>query len=387
MAAHEAVIAIGGNTGNRLANLRQGLQLLVDHGIEVLRKSRLYETAPELVTDQPAFLNAAVAVKTELAPHELLHSLKDFEAALGRQAGGQRYGPRPLDLDIIFHDHSRLDDEALTIPHARWQERAFVLAPVNDLYTPQEFGQEGIGPDLQAAHKLWQQWGGESLVGKPGLQAVLPLGGADGRLWPWRERTQVMAVLNLTPDSFSDGGQISTLGEAVLAARQAVAQGADIIDIGGQSTRPNAARLDAATECSRIIPAIRAMASDAQLRNAVLSVDTFQAESPANTTYQDICADVGTELQAAADKAMAAGIEPWSLILDPGIGFAKTLEGNASLIVGLQRVRGQLQGCLQGMPLMMGTSRKGFLGKITGRKDPTERDTATAATLGLADQV
>jgi 2-amino-4-hydroxy-6-hydroxymethyldihydropteridine diphosphokinase len=96
------------------------------------RRSAIYETAPKYVTDQPAFLNMAVAGRTDVEPHPLLAALKAIERDLGREAG-RRYGPRPIDLDILFYGSARIDTEALRIPHPRLGERGFVLRPLADI--------------------------------------------------------------------------------------------------------------------------------------------------------------------------------------------------------------------------------------------------------------
>jgi 2-amino-4-hydroxy-6-hydroxymethyldihydropteridine diphosphokinase/dihydropteroate synthase len=106
-------------------------------------------------------------------------------------------------------------------------------------------------------------------------------------------------------------------------------------------------------------------------------------QSSAHTAYGDVAADVAAELAAAATAAVAAGVEPWRLILDPGLGFAKTLDGNFELIARLREVRGALPPPLRGAPLLAGPSRKGFLGRATGRQAAADRDHATAAAAAL----
>lgn len=216
-------------------------------------------------------------------------------------------------------------------------------------------------------------------------------------------------------------------------AKQLVAQGADIIDIGGQSTRPGAARLSAQEELARVMPVIRALREDPATSGALLSVDTFYSQvaadavaaganivndvsggglddamlptvaslgvpyvlmhmrgdpttmqSAQNTSYAGtggVWHGVAEELQAAAARAMSAGIPAWDIILDPGIGFAKTADGNVELLRHLRDMRalGGLQGPFAAGPMLVGPSRKGFLGRLTGRKRPDERDAATVA--------
>lgn len=228
----------------------------------------------------------------------------------------------------------------------------------------------------------------------------------------------VMGVLNVTPDSFSDGGRFADPTHAVDHARQMVSDGADLIDIGGESTRPGAPRISADEQIRRIIPVIR------ELRDlpTLLSVDTTRAEvvaaaidagahmvndisgglddpgmlplvaslhvpivlmhmrgQPATMQklmdYRDVVTEVRQHLAARRDAAVAAGIERHNILLDPGIGFAKGFEHNLTVLRRLQELTDL------GHPLALGTSRKSFVGKITGEDEPSHRLFGTAATI------
>lgn len=124
-------IALGTNLGERLANLHDAINALAPD-VRVLRESTIYETPPWGYTDQPAFLNMVVEAETSLKPRALLNYLKKREDELGR-VKNFRYGPRHIDLDILFYANLVLDEDALKIPHPRLHERAFVLVPLNDL--------------------------------------------------------------------------------------------------------------------------------------------------------------------------------------------------------------------------------------------------------------
>jgi 2-amino-4-hydroxy-6-hydroxymethyldihydropteridine diphosphokinase len=128
---HNIYIAIGTNIGDRLANLRAALRSLPPD-VEVVTPSRVFETPPWGFTDQPAFLNMAVHARTDVSPIELLARLKQLEVELGREPGF-RWGPRLIDLDILFYDDLVLDSPPLVIPHKRLHERAFVLVPLADI--------------------------------------------------------------------------------------------------------------------------------------------------------------------------------------------------------------------------------------------------------------
>jgi 2-amino-4-hydroxy-6-hydroxymethyldihydropteridine diphosphokinase len=134
--AHNVYLALGTNLGDRLANLQQALAALPPL-VRLVAASPVYETPPWGYVDQPAFLNQVVQAETGLDPHTLLRTLKQIEASVGRTATF-RYGPRLIDLDILFYDDLLLDTPELSIPHPHIPERAFVLVPLAD-----------INPDLQ----------------------------------------------------------------------------------------------------------------------------------------------------------------------------------------------------------------------------------------------
>ena len=369
-----AVVAIGSNQGDRVELFRAALRALADAGVVVQRHSCLYETAPAYVTDQPAFLNAAMVVRvddpaTAANPVKLLDVLKRVERDLGRAEGGRRFGPRPIDLDIIFHERGVHRCARLEVPHPRYAERGFVLAPLADLHTGAGIAggdSFNVAAGLTTALKLWRQSGGEARValgaggggggGSGGdedetvpvdaIRRVVPLGDA---LWSWGHRTMIMGILNATPDSFSDGGALLSrddadtdaestesgdgasrvdVARAVAAARRLVASGADFVDVGGQSTRPGATRVSPEAEAARVVPVIRAVAaalaedakassnaSDAKAssKRAFVSVDTFYGSvaSAAARAGADVINDVSAgTLDAGMLAAVAATERP-----------------------------------------------------------------------------
>ena len=127
-----AVIALGANTGDRLANLRRAVELLRER-FPVEATSGVYATPPAFYENQPDFYNAAAAIRTDVPPAELLSFCKDIERLLGRRPSF-RNAPRPADLDIIFYENNNCKSEILTIPHVGWSERDFVIAPLLDLF-------------------------------------------------------------------------------------------------------------------------------------------------------------------------------------------------------------------------------------------------------------
>jgi 2-amino-4-hydroxy-6-hydroxymethyldihydropteridine diphosphokinase len=127
-------VALGSNLGDREGTIRRALKLLeADGQIEVVAVSSLHETDPVGYLDQPRFLNGAAALRTQLAPRALLERLQDVERELGRDRSGPRYGPRTIDLDLLFYGDETVDEPGLQIPHPRLTERRFVLEPLAEL--------------------------------------------------------------------------------------------------------------------------------------------------------------------------------------------------------------------------------------------------------------
>lgn len=248
--------------------------------------------------------------------------------------------------------------------------------------------------------------------------------------------THVMSILNTTPDSFSDGGLNSPTDETALrrTITSHISEGATIIDIGGQSSRPNAPDVTAEEELARVLPAIKVIKSLPEASNVCISIDTYRATvaekaiqagahvindisgglldvdmlptvgrlgctvclmhmrgTPATMTSAENCSypeglipTIAKELLDRVRAAEEAGIRRWRIVLDPGIGFAKTTEQNLEIL----RRMGELRSWpgLVGFPWLLGSSRKGFVGKITGVKDARERTWGTAATVAAAVQ-
>jgi len=244
--------------------------------------------------------------------------------------------------------------------------------------------------------------------------------------WPCRDRvlklgeqTRVMGILNVTPDSFSDGGDFSDPSAAVARALEMAAQGADIIDIGGESTRPGAEPVPAEEEIRRIVPviektraqsdvfisidtmkaevALRALEAGADIINDVSAFegDAGMAEVAAkigsgvilmhmkgspqtmqdDPDYGNVVREVGTYLEGRLDFAEHCGVQRDRMVIDPGIGFGKTLEHNLALLRRLPEL------ATGGSPILVGASRKSFIGQVLGRDTPAER---LAGSLGVA---
>lgn len=239
-------------------------------------------------------------------------------------------------------------------------------------------------------------------------------------------RCLVMGVVNVTPDSFSDGGAWFDQHAAVRHGLELIEQGADLVDVGGESTRPGAQRVSGDEELRRVIPVIRALAAE----GVAVSVDTMRAEVAAaaigagavlvndvsggladpeipeivgkagvpyvvmhwrghshdmqtRAVYTDVVAEVAAELATRVEAAVGAGVDPSLIILDPGLGFAKRPEHNWALLAHLDTLRAA------GMPVLVGASRKRFLGRLLAAPDGTPRpftecDDATVAVSAVA---
>ncbi|MFQ6195843.1 dihydropteroate synthase [Streptomyces sp. NPDC000405] len=253
-----------------------------------------------------------------------------------------------------------------------------------------------------------------------------------GRIGPvglpeW-DRCAVMGVVNVTPDSFSDGGHWFDTALAVKRGLELTAAGADLVDVGGESTRPGAVRIDQEEELRRVVPVVRELAGE----GVIVSVDTmraavaeaaveagavlvndvsggladpamvpvvaaagvpfvvmhwrgFSADMNSRAVYgPDVVGDVVDELRQRLDAVVDGGIEPDRIVVDPGLGFAKHAEHDLALVAGLDRFRRELE-----LPMLVAASRKRFLGRVLAgpEADPPparERDAATAAVSALA---
>ena len=230
-------------------------------------------------------------------------------------------------------------------------------------------------------------------------------------------RTLVMGILNITPDSFADGGKYLSKEDAIKQGRRLIAEGADIIDVGGESTKPGVDRVSEADELERVIPVVTELVKD----GAVISVDTMRSEvakqaiaAGANyindvsggladekmasviaqnpkiqyiamhwrghskemqkkAVYKDVVKEVKDELDERVSQLLKAGIDPEQIILDPGIGFAKESEHNWEILKNVERFQ------LLGYPLLIGASRKRFLGELVNAPEPDKREAATIA--------
>lgn len=424
-------LALGSNLGDRLANLEHARYALAPQ-FSVKQSSPIYETEPWGYQDQPPFLNQVLGGVSTLSASDLLTHIKAIEIALGRE-DTFRYGPRLIDIDILLFDDRVVDKSGLTIPHPRLEERPFVLVPLSDLAPDLAHPQHGrsVREMLAAMHGVPEQYRryGEN----PELYASeLMLG---GRRFQWGTRTYLMGIVNVTPDSFSGDGILQQQDPVSTALRQAklfVEAGADFIDVGGQSTRPGSEQIDPQAEIERIGPVVEALSGEL---DTVISIDTFHRQvaefaldhgaqmvndvwglradpemaalvaerqvpviimhnrlTPQSAElaerlggryvgveYGDLLGDIRSELLASVTLAHKAGIPDRHIILDPGLGFGKTVAQNLELLDRTDRIRDL------GYPVLLGPSRKSFIG-YTLDLPPDQRleGTAAAVAIGIA---
>ncbi|MEO5970378.1 MAG: dihydropteroate synthase [Bdellovibrionia bacterium] len=418
------VLGLGSNCGDRLEYLRDAIHRIqyetlefkgqgVLDGIEVTAISPLYESDALLPPGAPKdwdlpFLNINILCKTNLSPPALLKFIKDIEAQIGRKDRG-RWAPREIDIDILVMGDLNYKNESLQIPHPGLLERPFAILPLVDLLP---------------------NW----IIPIPGQHQGMPVGhyvSSWKRNWesmPFRTRrsplgfTELMGILNITPDSFSDGGLHNTTEPALRQIQELIHNGINIIDIGGESTRPGARLLETEEEWSRIQPLLQAV----QGQKVRLSVDTRNPEIASRSIQLgvDWINDVSGFASDAMKEAVVGshpdskgeekwvklvvmhslsvppkksevlspnedlidqlvdwaetriqslkqfGIERSRIIFDPGLGFGKTPQQSWEILRRAHEFH-KLK-----VPILFGHSRKSFLSTLTD-KHPRDRDIET----------
>ena len=398
----EVFLSLGSNIGQRLVNLQRAVDSLGQY-IAVESIAPVYDTEPWGLSDQPRFLNSCIKARTRLDVESLLAVCKEIETKMGRERGGVRWGPRLIDIDILYFNNIRVKSNRLKIPHPEIANRVFVLAPLAD-----------IAPDRRDSNS--ELTVGEMLnnISDKSGDTVVPLNETLCRpvRLAWGIKTYLMAILNVTPDSFSGDGILQEGGSiesAVELARKFAQEGADIIDIGGESTRPGSKPVSPETELDRVLPIIEAVRSAVDLP---ISIDTYRSDIASEALkngadwindvwglrmddgmakvaaefdcpiilmhnrsrpkdvvqeerlggrfigaeYENLIEEITNELGESISKALEADIEPANIILDPGVGFGKTVSQNLQLMNHLNRLT------TLGYPMLVGPSRKSFIG-------------------------
>mgnify|MGYP000067786688 CR=1 FL=1 len=396
------LLGMGSNTGDRIGNLTKALNELIRRGLIYgpIRTSRLYRSDALLLENSPKewnldFINGVVEARTALSPDALLHGIHAIEKHMGR-GEHEKWSPRSIDIDLLYMDDTVLESEALTIPHLHIFKRAFVLYPLADL----------LPNEKPMGHKLTFREEADALKDDLHTQAI------DAAFLP----TQVVGILNITPDSFSDGDRYADPRQALEQVKKLVANGAGIIDLGAESTRPGAESITAQEEWNRLTPVLQMILPWLQDNTPWIkvSVDTRNASVAAK------CLEMGThiindvtglddpEMRELAMKSQAPfifmhhmgvpvvkgknlpshcdpvdEIKKWALnkiqqfqslnlpldkaILDPGIGFGKSPTQSIQVLRRFQELNDL------GLPIYLGFSRKSMFNLIT-EKPFSERD-------------
>ena len=387
------LLGLGSNIGDRCANLEKAMGALAAlSGTSLLRWSTAYESEALLAPKSPPawdkpFLNVAVELSTPLKPHDLLAATQEIERSLGRVAG-ERWAPRIIDVDMLAYDDESIVTPDLVIPHVGVSERAFVLAPLAEIVPTRRLPgtKETVLQLKRRTHVLLPAW---------------------------------MSVINVTPDSFSDGGRWLKGDEPTTVQPEFL--GGNYIDIGGESTRPGAVDVDPETEWRRVVPVLEHLDQQfaGRLLRPKISIDT---RSPTTASRAiEAGASIVNDVSGLADPAMIevlagsrcdivlmhslsvpadprnvlplecdplaalsswfaehletlgrAGIALERVIIDPGIGFGKTATQSLEII---SRARELMAFDCR---VMFGHSRKSYLEPMT-RVPPNERDPETLA--------
>ena len=424
-------LGLGSNQGDRIASLRQAIQKLksprVSPQIEVLSISPIYESDALLPENAPAawqlpFLNVTLLCRSSDSPHQLLKHVKTLEKQLGRLES-DRWAPRIIDIDLLTCGSQVLRTPELTLPHPGILSRPFVILPLADL------DPEWIYPPDSLAGKA---------AGKSAYELALAFKHRPLTEVPFQTRragvtlTECMGIINVTPDSFSDGGAHLDPAAALTQIQKMSEAGTRIFDLGAESTRPDATPLTPAEEWSRLLPVLQALKeyrhSDQNRQSPlILSVDTRHAEVAAHAIeagadwindvsgwgdpdMQKVAASADVDLVMMHSLAVPAqrnvvlplhddpvalilswaesriqalvqrGISRERIIFDPGLGFGKTIEQSWEILRRIKKFR-EL-----GVRILVGHSRKSFLTSLTPRSAP-ERDIETLTlSIDLAAQ-
>ena len=332
------------------------------------------------------YLNLAALIETAVDPPAVLGAVKTIERRLGR-VPAERWSPRPIDIDLLADQDFSFTSDTLALPHRDLPTRPFALLPAADLVPDWPITDAGQATTLERLAEPWRIPGAAPLNTQ---RVSVPL-------------TDLVGILNLTPDSFSDGGQWTDADQAIVQAEHLISAGASVIDLGAESTRPGAAPVGPKGEWTRLGPVLATLRSRSPGGSApLLSVDTRHSETAARAlaagadwindvtgftdpamieAVRDHTADLvvmhslgvppgparlnpGTDpidqllawARATLDRLERDGIDPGRVIIDPGIGFGKTPDQTRLILAEADRLR------TLGVRLMVGHSRKSFLG-------------------------
>ncbi|MDR0393019.1 MAG: dihydropteroate synthase [Puniceicoccales bacterium] len=398
-------LSLGSNLGQRLENLRKAVFLIQERCLQHVTCSIVLETQAILPPnasqnwDLP-YLNMIVCGDTALSPQTLLQTLGEIEEAMGRPKNHPKWSPRVIDIDILLYDTACLSTEYLTLPHPELLNRPFFLHLLALLDPCLKHPSNGTD------------------FGTLALEAFSKTSATFLRSFSLQPR--YMGVVNVTPDSFSDGGLHFSTEAALQCAHQLVADGASVIDLGAQTTRPGSKQWGPEVEFERLQSVLDTWYNDAYLKNIPVSIDTYWPELMVKLVEQHPIAWVNTvqcpldeyalsaiaragcricvmhslsippqrDIHLPTDKLPMASIEIWfnslltrlrkcgfednAIIFDPGLGFGKTMYQNWLLLKQVEYM--QQWHC----PILIGHSRKSFYEAVS-QEEAQQRDLETLA--------
>lgn len=411
------ILGLGSNLGDRLQNLRQTFRALKQlAGLKIIQVSPIYISDALMPENAPAdwdlpYLNLALCCESKLDPQTLLQQLKNVEWSIGRKPEVRHWGPRLIDIDILAFDELIIQNENLTVPHASLEERPFALWPLADVAPLWKFPLQGKNHGKTAAQMV-EVWGSRFSG-----QAPFHTRQIQQRI----DTPQLLGILNITPDSYSDGGEFFKPDAAVKQMQHLVSSGAEIIDIGAEATSPNAAAISAEQEWERLAPVLSAIKAERKNCPIIpkISIDTRHAKVAEKALamnvdwindvsglddahMQDLIAHAKADcvimhhlsiperrdnvlprtqdpvklVYEWAEKRLQElslkGIEKEKIIFDPGIGFGKMAEQSFCVLRNVDTFK------RLGTRILIGHSRKSFLSLFTD-KPFAERDAETMA--------
>ncbi|MDR1139006.1 MAG: dihydropteroate synthase [Rickettsiales bacterium] len=401
-------ISIGSNIGNRLSNLQKAAQLLKERYFKDLKSSIILETKAILPNGAPTewdkpFFNMVVYGNCSVSPEELLKGLKQIECDIGRPQIHEKWAPRIIDLDILLWDDLTLDTPYLKVPHPELLNRPFLLH-LMAMLSP-------MG-NIPTTNKTF----GTVAYNTPSVQ--------DCFLKSFTLSPKFVGIVNITPDSFSDGGLYYDVDQATKQALQLVSDSASIVDLGAQSTRPGSSMQTPEEEYARLKPVLDNLSQYMKAGDIKVSIDSFWPDVILNVLehyniawINDVKGDLDNNtLKAIAssgcsivimhslsipphkdniipgdidpintinhwaeksiDRLLALGFDKSSIIIDPGIGFGKSLYQNIWILRNIEAL--QSFGC----KVLVGHSRKSFISSFSSEL-AFNRDLETISTSSV----
>jgi 2-amino-4-hydroxy-6-hydroxymethyldihydropteridine diphosphokinase/dihydropteroate synthase len=404
-------VSIGSNIGQRLNNLRRAVLLLEKNCLSNIRCSIVLETQAILPLNSSSewnksYLNMVVCGESEMSSYQLLQALKSIENEIGRLENYDKWSPRVIDLDILLYNNEVINTSTLQIPHSELLNRNFLIHLIAMLdplhhYSSIErhtYNNKTFGEIAHSIENINQSFT-KSFV-----------------LFP-----KLVGIVNVTPDSFSDGGENFNSVKAVEKTLQLISDGATVVELGPQSTRPSAIKLTHEEEFKRLKPVLDGLKDNIENDYIKISIDTFWPETVhkvlqnysiaiindvkgdfddktlqmiaeygckiiimhsltippnKNTRISDEISAIDsiyTWADATVNRLLKCGFTNKNIIIDPGIGFGKSAYQNIQILRDIKKLK------KFGCPILVGHSRKGYINSFHNEILPQERDLETIA--------